>query len=507
MAGVFCKLYLDPVFKLVFTNVLTAAAFIRDVLRLSGLSVQRVQPREVEEGVEEPARPEVVGMAIEHVGDRSLSLGREVRRVVYDAYCVVHTAAGDVETIIEMQNAPHTHFVKRMWGYMAFSVASQWRSTWGQHIADHGESLGGPDAALDTSGGSGGSSDAGAGAGAGAANGQQGSTKRARGSSSGSSSSSSSSGGGGGGGGGGDGGRGHSGSRGGSSVGRSTGRSSGRGPAYDFRPAYVIGITNFEIPEAAGPRRASARDAHGAGAATAAAMAAAAAASSSSSCSTSHVPPAAAAAGPVLQMEEPGGAAAASPISSPQPPPQCSCTQWFRMDFDQARYTPGELPDEALRAQFAALTTHAVMQLPHAPSDALLRPLTAQQARARFPRSDLWASLLRHAHLWTDASTPPVFAEPPFAAVLEAARCSAFDSNATFMQAYRQAESLELALHDSELAHGTRLALERDARLAAEEGQRRSDAARLAAEEGLRLSDAMIASLQQQLARAHKSTT
>ena len=456
MAGVFCKLYLDPVFKRIFTDVVTAAAFIRDVLRLPGLSVQRVQPREVEEGVEEPAQPELGDVAIEHVGDRSLSLGREVRRVVYDAYCVVHTAAGDVETIIEMQNAPHTNFVKRMWGYMAFAVASQWRSTWwGQYIADRGGSLGGPDAALDTSGGSGGgSSDAGAGT-----SDAHTAAKRLR---------SSSSGGGGGGGGVGGGG---GGSRSGSSIGRSSsGRSSGRGPAYDFRPAYVIGITNFEIPEAAVPRRASARDSRSAGAT--------AAASPSSSSSNSHVPPVAAAVSP----EE--SAVAASLISPPQP--VRSCTQWFRMDFDLARYTHGELPDEALRAQFTALTTHAVMQLPHAPSDDLLRALTAQQARARFPASDLWASLLRHAHLWTDASTPPVFAEQPFAAVLEAARCAAFDSNAAFMQAYMQAESLEHALlHDSELVHGMRLAQERSAHLAAE---------------------ATIAVLQEQLARARQGS-
>jgi hypothetical protein len=162
------------------------------------------------------------------------------------------------------------------------------------------------------------------------------------------------------------------------------------------------------------------------------------------------------------------------------------------MDFDLARYAHGELPDEALRAQFTALTTHAVMQLPHAPSDGLLRALTAQQARARFPASDLWASLLRHAHLWTDASIPPVFVEQPFAAVLEAARCAAVDSNAAFMQAYMQAESLEHALHDSELVHSMRLAQERGARLAAEEGQRRAEAA--------------IAVLQEQLARARQGS-
>ena len=71
-------LYLDPVFKLVFTDVCTAAAFIHDVMRLPGVSVQCVVPREVEEGVKEPARPEAKGEAIEHVGDRSLSLGRVV---------------------------------------------------------------------------------------------------------------------------------------------------------------------------------------------------------------------------------------------------------------------------------------------------------------------------------------------------------------------------------------------------------------------------------------------
>ena len=64
-------------FTLVFTDVCTAAAFIHDVMRLPGVSVQCVVPREVEEGVKEPARLDK-GEAIEHVGDRSLSLGRVV---------------------------------------------------------------------------------------------------------------------------------------------------------------------------------------------------------------------------------------------------------------------------------------------------------------------------------------------------------------------------------------------------------------------------------------------
>jgi hypothetical protein len=96
--------------------------------------------------------------------------------------------------------------------------------------------------------------------------------------------------------------------------------------------------------------------------------------------------------------------------------------------------------------------------------------------------------------------------EQPFVAVLEAARCAAVDSNAAFMQAYMQAESLEHALHDSELVHSMRLAQERGARLAAEGARQAAESARLTAEEGQRRAEATIAALQEQLARARQGS-
>ena len=353
--GVFGRLFIDSMFKEVFSVVENARAFIVDVLRLPGLRVEHVEERVIDEASEGANADEAsTQLTIQHIGDRTLSLGAEVRHVVYDAYCVINSPDGDIETIVEMQNASHTNFAKRMWGYMSYAVAAQWRSEWGKTIADAGASLVGPDAALEKDLSSSSGADVRA-----AATGNAPSTTS---STSGASSAKR--------------------SRRGSGASSSSRSSGGRGRAYDFHPTYVIGITNFKIPEAT---------------------------------------------------------AARATTSAPTPSP----TQWFCMGFDDTRYMDIDIKDDGLRQQYANVTVHAVMQLPFAPTTADLAQLSAKEANDRYPRSHLWASLLRYSHNWKLDEVPSVFQQQPFAAVLEGSRLQRHLSNTTFMETYNKSLALE----------------------------------------------------------------
>jgi hypothetical protein len=113
------------------------------------------------------------------------------------------------------------------------------------------------------------------------------------------------------------------------------------------------------------------------------------------------------------------------------------------MGYDDTRYTDKDINDEGLRQQYAKVTVHAVIQLPFAPTTADLAQLSASAAHEQYPRSHLWASLLRYCHTWTLDTVPPVFQQAPFAAVLQQAKLELYLSNATFMAAYNTSLDVE----------------------------------------------------------------
>ena len=109
------------------------------------------------------------------------------------------------------------------------------------------------------------------------------------------------------------------------------------------------------------------------------------------------------------------------------------------MACDAGWYREGERRDGNLEGLFKDVTRHVVVQLPHAPPSEAVRALSADEARLRYPASDLWATMLRDSSGWTLEDVPAVFNEAPFAAVLEATKLSRYRDNAQFMADYREA--------------------------------------------------------------------